>query len=128
MHTCGRLIKNVFIFGGQPETVISNIVRYLKLNVCLTNEDIVKAGTPGDCMYFISTGTVAIISPSGREVRCFLFINHLFKCGYTNVNKYFKRKILRETDLNIHNLREKFSPGPGFEPGSPALRAGALTN
>jgi hypothetical protein len=23
-------------------------------------------------------------------------------------------------------LREKFSPGPAFEPGSPALRAGAL--
>ena len=27
----------------------------------------------------------------------------------------------------INNLREKFSPGPGFEPGSPALRAGAIT-
>ena len=26
------------------------------------------------------------------------------------------------------NLREKFSLGPGFEPGSPALRVGALTN
>ena len=25
-------------------------------------------------------------------------------------------------------LREKFSPGPGFEPGSPALHAGTLTN
>ena len=24
------------------------------------------------------------------------------------------------------NLREKFSPGPGFEPGSPALSIGAL--
>ena len=27
-----------------------------------------------------------------------------------------------------NNLREKFSPGPGIEPGSPALRAGAITN
>ena len=26
------------------------------------------------------------------------------------------------------NLREKFLPGPGFEPGSPALHAGALNN
>ena len=26
-----------------------------------------------------------------------------------------------------NNLREKFSPGPGIEPGSPALRAGAIT-
>ena len=30
--------------------------------------------------------------------------------------------------VNINNLREKFSPGPGFELGSPALCAGALTN
>ena len=29
--------------------------------------------------------------------------------------------------LRINNLREKFSPGPGIEPGSPALRAGAIT-
>ena len=28
----------------------------------------------------------------------------------------------------FNNLRETFSSGPGFEPGSPALRAGALTN
>ena len=27
----------------------------------------------------------------------------------------------------VNNLREKFSPGPGFEPGSPAVRAGAIT-
>ena len=26
------------------------------------------------------------------------------------------------------NIREKFSPGRGFEPGSPALLAGALIN
>ena len=26
-----------------------------------------------------------------------------------------------------YNLREKFSPGPGFEPGSPALHAGVIT-
>ena len=27
----------------------------------------------------------------------------------------------------LNSLREKFLPGPGFEPGSPALHAGALT-
>ena len=37
---------------------------------------------------------------------------------------------IRTTERNsdINNLREKFSPGPGFEPGSPAQSAGALTN
>ena len=28
--------------------------------------------------------------------------------------------------IYFNNLREKFSPGPGIEPGSPALRAGAI--
>ena len=37
--------------------------------------------------------------------------------GFQNINKF----------KNV-DLREKFSPGPGFKPGSPALRAGALTN
>ena len=27
----------------------------------------------------------------------------------------------------VNNLREKFPPGPGFKPGSPALRAAAIT-
>jgi len=31
-------------------------------------------------------------------------------------------------NINFANLRDKFSSGPGFEPGSPALRADALTN
>ena len=35
----------------------------------------------------------------------------------------FKKIVLKI----INNSREKFSPGPGFEPGSPALRAGAIT-
>ena len=30
-------------------------------------------------------------------------------------------------NMSGDNLREKFSPGPGIEPGSPALRAGAIT-
>ena len=31
-------------------------------------------------------------------------------------------------NIIIDNLRRKFSPGPGLEPDSPALRAAALTN
>ena len=34
----------------------------------------------------------------------------------------------RRNKVDFVNLREKFSPGPGFEPRSPALRPGALTN
>ncbi|KAJ9579481.1 hypothetical protein L9F63_024413 [Diploptera punctata] len=68
LHMCRKLIKNVLIFRGQPQSVINNIIKYLKLKIYLTNDDIIKAGTPGDCMYFVSTGTVALLTPAGREL------------------------------------------------------------
>ena len=34
----------------------------------------------------------------------------------------------QEGQWHINNLREKFSPAPGFEPGPPAQCAGALTS
>ena len=46
-------------------------------------------------------------------------------------HQYFNimsKLLSRKTTLtDINNLREKFSLGPGFEPGSPALCAGAIT-
>lgn len=54
--------------------VISN----LKSEVFLPNDIIVKAGTPGDCMYFLETGTVSVLTRNGKEVialqKNFLFI------------------------------------------------------
>ena len=44
-----------------------------------------------------------------------------------NAEMNVPRSLLRSNIL-FNTLREKFSPGPGFEPGSPALRAGALTS
>ena len=42
---------------------------------------------------------------------------------------WYKEEEFQDYNINyfhfINNLREKFSPGPGIEPGSPALRAGA---
>ena len=37
---------------------------------------------------------------------------------------FFNNKLISE-NLTV-NVKEKFSPEPGFEPGSPALRTGAL--
>ena len=49
---------------------------------------------------------------------------------YTNrlIQVVNKVKATSRKITQINNLKEKFSPGPGFEPGSPALLAGALTN
>ncbi|VEN62091.1 unnamed protein product [Callosobruchus maculatus] len=39
-----------------------------KSEIFLTNDVIVLAGSPGHFMYFINFGTVAVYSPSGREI------------------------------------------------------------
>lgn len=41
---------------------------HLRSEIYLPNDIIIKAGTIGDCMYFISNGTVAISTATGHEV------------------------------------------------------------
>ena len=51
-----------------------------------------------------------------------------FNCSLMHTISIYQTKNLQFIQQNnINNLREKFSPGPGIEPGSPALRAGAIT-
>ena len=51
-------------------------------------------------------------------------------CSICRTIEYDEKLAFRITiwQSYINNLREKFSPRPGFELGSPTLRAGALTN
>lgn len=68
MHSCRKLVENVPFFNNIPLTLLARIVALMKSEIFLTNDVIVRANTPGDCMYFIATGTVAVYTPSGKEV------------------------------------------------------------
>lgn len=68
MQTCRKLVENVTFFSNLPLSLITRIVALLKSEIFLTNDVIVRANSPGDCMYFIATGTVAIYTGSGKEV------------------------------------------------------------
>lgn len=68
MHSCKNLVENVNFFKNLPMTLLIRIVSCLKSEIFLDNDVIIKANTVGDCMYFISTGTVAVYTKSGREV------------------------------------------------------------
>lgn len=67
-QSCRRLIENVAIFKNLPKNVLQSIVKNLKFEIYLPNEVIVKAGSHGDCMFFLSSGTVAVLTPTGKEV------------------------------------------------------------
>lgn len=61
-------MENVEIFQDLPRTVLVQIVSQLKPELYLSKDMIIKAGTQGDCMFFLSSGTVVILTPTGREV------------------------------------------------------------
>ncbi|CAD1469821.1 unnamed protein product, partial [Heterotrigona itama] len=63
-----RLVQNVAIFKELPKSVLRSIVKNLKFELYLPNDVIVKAGTYGDCMFFLSAGTVAVLTPTGKEI------------------------------------------------------------
>ncbi|XP_066603419.1 potassium/sodium hyperpolarization-activated cyclic nucleotide-gated channel 1-like [Prorops nasuta] len=68
MHSCRKLVENVTFFTNLPLSILSRIVALLKSEIFLTNDVIVRANQPGDCMFFIATGTVAVYTPTGKEV------------------------------------------------------------
>ncbi|KAK0087514.1 hypothetical protein PV325_000850 [Microctonus aethiopoides] len=68
MHSCRKLVENVAFFNNLPILLLTRIVAQLKSEIFLTNDVIVRANQPGDCMYFISSGTVSIYTDSGKEV------------------------------------------------------------
>jgi len=68
MHVCRKLVENVTFFSNLPLSLLTRIVALLKSEIFLPNDVIVRANQPGDCMYFIASGTVAIYTGSGKEV------------------------------------------------------------
>lgn len=68
MHACRKLVENVTFFSNLPLWLQARIIALLKSEIFLTNDVIVRANQPGNCMYFIATGTVAIYTSSGKEV------------------------------------------------------------
>ncbi|KAL7301338.1 hypothetical protein TKK_0006070 [Trichogramma kaykai] len=71
LHSCKKLVESVEIFHNLPKNILTLVVTHLKRELYLAKDMIIKAGTQGDCMFFLSSGTVAILTPTGKEV-CFL--------------------------------------------------------
>lgn len=68
LHSCRQLVENVAFFKNLPINLLVRIVSCLRCEIYLINDVIIRANTPGDCMYFIASGTVAVYSTSGKEI------------------------------------------------------------
>mgnify|MGYP004583340185 CR=1 FL=1 len=68
LHNYLRLINSVELFKHLPDTVIVQLTNSLHSEIYMTGDEIVKAGTRGEALYFISSGTVAVYTTVGKEV------------------------------------------------------------
>ncbi|XP_032683147.1 potassium/sodium hyperpolarization-activated cyclic nucleotide-gated channel 1-like [Odontomachus brunneus] len=67
LHSSRRLLNNV-ILRNLTHNVLGDLMSLLRLVIYLEEDVIYKAGTEGDCMYFIANGTVVLITFSGKEI------------------------------------------------------------
>lgn len=68
-YCCKSLLRNVNIFRDLPDRILKEMVRRMDSEIYLPNDIIVKAGSIGRCMYFLVSGTVAVFTANGKEVK-----------------------------------------------------------
>lgn len=68
MFSFRKLLKEVSILKGISQDMLEIIITNLKEEIYLPNDVIIKAGTPGDCLYFLNSGTACVLTSTGKEV------------------------------------------------------------
>src|SRR6266478_6365769 len=65
-----QLLSKHFLISTMPERVLDDLVKFSTVARYEPNEDIVRKGEPGDCLYGILSGRVRIysVSPEGSEI------------------------------------------------------------
>lgn len=68
LHNYAKLLNNVELFGHLPRAIVTQFAGVLRSEIFMTNDVLVRAGTHGDALYFIASGTVAVYNNVGKEV------------------------------------------------------------
>lgn len=68
LQDCHEFLEKVKFFQGLPTAILAKVVQHLKVVIVLPNDVIIRAGSEGDSMYFISFGTVAVYTNQGKEI------------------------------------------------------------
>jgi CRP-like cAMP-binding protein len=67
-HNCRELVDAVPFFTEADPEFVSTVVTHLKFEVYLYGDEIIRQGTIGRKMYFISRGTVRIVNNRERDL------------------------------------------------------------
>jgi len=67
-HNCRELVDAVPFFSEADPEFVSTVVTHLKFEVYLFGDEVIRQGTIGRKMYFISRGTVRIVNIRERDL------------------------------------------------------------
>ncbi|KZC07443.1 Potassium/sodium hyperpolarization-activated cyclic nucleotide-gated channel 2 [Dufourea novaeangliae] len=90
LHNYLRLISNVKLFEYLPESVVAQLASSVRSEIYMPGDKIVKAGTRGESLYFITSGTVAIYTSTGKEI-----------CHLEDGSYFGEIALVMETELRI---------------------------
>ncbi|XP_063984977.1 potassium/sodium hyperpolarization-activated cyclic nucleotide-gated channel 1-like [Diachasmimorpha longicaudata] len=62
------LLETATVLHNLPRTLLANLLNSMTPVIYLENDVIYRYGDEGECMYFISSGTVAVINSLGKEL------------------------------------------------------------
>ncbi|XP_066597834.1 tyrosine--tRNA ligase, cytoplasmic [Prorops nasuta] len=68
IYSSRGLLEKATIFHNLPRSVLGNFMAVLTPVIYLKDDVIYRANSKGDCMFFIASGTLALITFSGIEV------------------------------------------------------------
>ena len=68
-HNCRELVDSVPFFSKADPEFVANLVRRLKFEMYLYNDEIIREGTIGKKMYFIQHGVVKVESSQSPDTR-----------------------------------------------------------
>ena len=69
-HNCQDLVENVPFFADADSDFVENIIQTLNFEMYLMDDEIIKEGTFGRKMFFISRGTVRVSAKTFSVSQC----------------------------------------------------------
>ncbi|XP_038111108.1 potassium/sodium hyperpolarization-activated cyclic nucleotide-gated channel 4 [Culex quinquefasciatus] len=104
MEACYHLLRYVDMFKGFPPTLIEDIVDSFTYEIYLENDVLIEAGTRGDSMYFLASGTAAVYSSSGTELGRLIDGSHFGEVSILGKGHVRTATIIAMEDCEVYRL------------------------
>ncbi|EFA08494.1 potassium/sodium hyperpolarization-activated cyclic nucleotide-gated channel 1 [Tribolium castaneum] len=106
LHNCKKMVEKVDFFKGLPGSLILRLVTKLRSEIYLPNDLIVQAGIPGNAMYFIYVGSVAVYTINEQEI-CHLEDGSYFGEISLVINEPRVASVIAITNCEVFRLSRK---------------------